>query len=389
MNIHEYQAKALLREYGVPVPRGQVAYTPEEAEQAARELGGPVWVVKAQIHAGGRGKGGGVKLARSVEEVRQLAGEMLGMTLVTHQTGPQGRVVKRVYIEEGCDIARELYLGAVIDRGTSRVTLMASQEGGVEIEEVAARSPEKILRAAIDPATGFMPHYGRALAFGLGLSGAEVRKAVGLMQGLYNCMVERDASLVEINPLVVTGAGDLLALDAKMNFDSNGLFRQPGILELRDLDEEDPHEIEASRHELSYIKLDGNIGCMVNGAGLAMATMDIIKLYGGEPANFLDVGGGATKERVTAAFRLLLSDPNVEGVLVNIFGGIMRCDVIAEGVVAAARDVNLNVPLVVRLEGTNVELGKRILSESGLPIIPADDLADAARKIVNAVKKAA
>ncbi|HFA59610.1 MAG TPA: ADP-forming succinate--CoA ligase subunit beta [Rhodospirillales bacterium] len=389
MNIHEYQAKALLREYGVAVPRGQVAYTPEEAEQAARELGGPVWVVKAQIHAGGRGKAGGVKLARSVEEVRQLAGEMLGMTLVTHQTGPQGRVVKRVYIEEGCDIARELYLGAVIDRGTSRVTLMASQEGGVEIEEVAARSPEKILRAAIDPATGFMPHYGRELAFGLGLSGAEVRKAVTFMQGLYTCMVERDASLVEINPLVVTGEGELLALDAKMNFDSNGLFRQPKILELRDLDEEDPHEIEASRHELSYIKLDGNIGCMVNGAGLAMATMDIIKLYGGEPANFLDVGGGATKERVTAAFRLLLSDPNVEGVLVNIFGGIMRCDVIAEGVVAAARDVNLNVPLVVRLEGTNVELGKRILSESGLPIIPADDLADAARKIVNAVKKAA
>lgn len=389
MNIHEYQAKALLREYGVAVPRGQVAYTPEEAEQVARELGGPVWVVKAQIHAGGRGKAGGVKLARSVEEVRQLAGEMLGMTLVTHQTGPQGRVVKRVYIEEGCDIARELYLGAVIDRGTSRVTLMASQEGGVEIEEVAARSPEKILRAAIDPATGFMPHYGRELAFGLGLSGAEVRKAVTFMQGLYTCMVERDASLVEINPLVVTGEGELLALDAKMNFDSNGLFRQPKILELRDLDEEDPHEIEASRHELSYIKLDGNIGCMVNGAGLAMATMDIIKLYGGEPANFLDVGGGATKERVTAAFRLLLSDPNVEGVLVNIFGGIMRCDVIAEGVVAAARDVNLNVPLVVRLEGTNVELGKRILSESGLPIIPADDLADAARKIVNAVKKAA
>ena len=389
MNIHEYQAKALLREYGVAVPRGQVAYTPEEAEQVARELGGPVWVVKAQIHAGGRGKAGGVKLARSVEEVRQLAGEMLGMTLVTHQTGPQGRVVKRVYIEEGCDIARELYLGAVIDRGTSRVTLMASQEGGVEIEEVAARSPEKILRAAIDPATGFMPHYGRELAFGLGLSGAEIRKAVTFMQGLYTCMVERDASLVEINPLVVTGEGELLALDAKMNFDSNGLFRQPKILELRDLDEEDPHEIEASRHELSYIKLDGNIGCMVNGAGLAMATMDIIKLYGGEPANFLDVGGGATKERVTAAFRLLLSDPNVEGVLVNIFGGIMRCDVIAEGVVAAARDVNLNVPLVVRLEGTNVELGKRILSESGLPIIPADDLADAARKIVNAVKKAA
>ncbi len=389
MNIHEYQAKALLREYGVSVPRGQVAYTPEEAEQAARELGGPVWVVKAQIHAGGRGKGGGVKLARSIEEVRQLAGDMLGMTLVTHQTGPQGRVVKRVYVEEGCDIARELYLGAVIDRGTSRVTLMASQEGGVEIEEVAARSPEKILRAAIDPATGFMPHHGRELAFGLGLSGGEVRKAVSFMKGVYDCMVERDASLVEINPLVVTTRGDLLALDAKMNFDGNGLFRQPKILELRDLDEEDPHEIEASRHELSYIKLDGNIGCMVNGAGLAMATMDIIKLYGGEPANFLDVGGGATRERVTAAFRLLLSDPNVEGVLVNIFGGIMRCDVIAEGVVAAAREVNLNVPLVVRLEGTNVELGKRILSQSGLPIIPADDLADAARKIVNAVEKAA
>ncbi len=389
MNIHEYQAKALLREYGVAVPRGQVAYTPEEAEQAARELGGPVWVVKAQIHAGGRGKGGGVKLARSIEEVRQLAADMLGMTLVTHQTGPQGRVVKRVYVEEGCDIARELYLGAVIDRGSSRVTLMASQEGGVEIEEVAARSPEKILRAAIDPATGFMPHHGRELAFGLGLSGGEVRKAVSFMKGVYDCMVERDASLVEINPLVVTARGELLALDAKMNFDGNGLFRQPRILELRDLDEEDPHEIEASRHELSYIKLDGNIGCMVNGAGLAMATMDIIKLYGGEPANFLDVGGGATRERVTAAFRLLLSDPNVEGVLVNIFGGIMRCDVIAEGVVAAAREVNLNVPLVVRLEGTNVELGKRILSQSGLPIIPADDLADAARKIVNAVEKAA
>ncbi len=389
MNIHEYQAKALLAEHGVAVLQGHVAYTPEEAEEAARKLGGPVWVVKAQIHAGGRGKGGGVKLARSVEEVRQLAVDMLGMTLVTHQTGPQGRVVKRVYVEDGCNIARELYLGAVIDRATSRVTLMASTEGGVEIEEVAAGHPDKILKVAIDPVTGLMPFHGRQIAFGLGLGGKEVRKAVSFMKGLYDCMVQRDASLVEINPLVVTGDGDLVALDAKMNFDSNALFRQPEIVELRDLDEEDPQEIEASRHELNYIRLDGNIACMVNGAGLAMATMDIIKLYGGSPANFLDVGGGATKERVTAAFKLLLSDPNVEGVLVNIFGGIMRCDVIAEGVVAAAREVNLTVPLVVRLEGTNVELGKQIMAESGLPIIPADDLADAAAKVVDAVRKAA
>jgi succinyl-CoA synthetase beta subunit len=389
MNIHEYQAKALLKEYGVAVLRGQVAYTPEEAEQAARALGGPVWVVKAQIHAGGRGKGGGVKLARSVEEVRQRANEMLGMTLVTHQTGPQGRIVKRVYVEDGCNIARELYLGAVLDRATSRVTFMASTEGGVEIEEVAAKHPEKIIKVAIDPVTGFMPFHGRELAFGLGLKGKEVGKAVAFMKGLYQCVVERDASLVEINPLVVTADGDLVALDAKMNFDSNALYRQPKVMELRDLDEEDPHEIEASRHELNYIKLDGNIACMVNGAGLAMATMDIIKMCGGEPANFLDVGGGATKERVTAAFKLLLSDPKVEGVLVNIFGGIMRCDVIAEGVVAAAREVNLNVPLVVRLEGTNVDLGKQIMRDSGLPIIPADDLADAAEKVVNAVQKAA
>ncbi len=389
MNIHEYQAKELLRRFGVAVPRGRVAWTPEEAEEAARELGGPVWVVKAQIHAGGRGKAGGVKLARSIGEVRQFAEELLGRRLVTHQTGPEGRVVKRIDVEEGCDIARELYLGAVVDRQTSRVTLMASTEGGVEIEEVAARSPEKILKVAIDPATGFMPHHGRALGFGLGLSNQEVRRAVTFMKGLYDCMVEKDASLVEINPLVVTGSGELLALDAKMNFDGNGLFRHPDILELRDLDEEEPMEIEASRHELNYIKLDGNIGCMVNGAGLAMATMDIIKLHGGEPANFLDVGGGATRERVAAAFRLLLSDPNVEGVLVNIFGGIMRCDVIAEGIVAAAREVDLNVPLVVRLEGTNVELGRRILAESGLAIVPADDLEDAARKIVAAVREAA
>ena len=313
MNIHEYQAKALLKEYGVAVLRGQVAYTPEEAEQAARALGGPVWVVKAQIHAGGRGKGGGVKLARSVEEVRQLANDMLGMTLVTHQTGPQGRIVKRVYIEDGCNIARELYLGAVLDRATSRVTFMASTEGGVEIEEVAAKHPEKIIKVAIDPVTGFMPFHGRELAFGLGLKGKEVGKAVAFMKGLYQCVVERDASLVEINPLVVTADGDLVALDAKMNFDSNALYRQPKMMELRDLDEEDPHEIEASRHELNYIKLDGNIACMVNGAGLAMATMDIIKLYGGEPANFLDVGGGATKERVTAAFKLLLERPQRRG----------------------------------------------------------------------------
>jgi len=389
MNIHEYQAKALLKEYGVAVLRGQVAYIPEEAAEAARALGGPVYVVKAQIHAGGRGKGGGVKIAKSIEEVRQLADKMLGMTLVTHQTGPQGRCVKRVYVEDGCNIARELYLGAVLDRATSRVTFMASTEGGVEIEEVAAKHPEKIVKVAIDPATGFQAFHGRRLAFGLGLKGKEVGKAVAFMKGLYQCVVERDASLVEINPLVITAEGDLVALDAKMNFDSNALYRQPKIMELRDLDEEDPHEIEASRHELNYIKLDGNIACMVNGAGLAMATMDIIKLYGGEPANFLDVGGGATKERVTAAFKLLLSDPNVEGVLVNIFGGIMRCDVIAEGVVAAAREVNLNVPLVVRLEGTNVDLGKQIMRDSGLPIIPADDLADAAEKIVHAVKKAA
>jgi succinyl-CoA synthetase beta subunit len=389
MNIHEYQAKSVLAEYGVKVLPGQIAYTPEEAEQAARRLTGNVWVVKAQIHAGGRGKGGGVKLARSVEEVRQLADTMLGMRLITHQTGLQGRIVKRVYVEAGCNIARELYLGAVIDRTTSRVTIMASTEGGVEIEEVAARHPEKILKVAIDPATGFQPFHGRRLAYGLGLKGGEVRKAVSFMKGLYDCFVERDASLVEINPLVVTAEGDIVALDAKMNFDSNALYRQPKVTELRDLDEEDPREIEASRHELNYIKLDGNIACMVNGAGLAMATMDIIKLHGGEPANFLDVGGGATKERVTAAFKLLLSDPNVEGVLINIFGGIMRCDVIAEGVVAAAREVNLSVPLVVRLEGTNVELGKQILGDSGLPIIPADDLADAAEKIVNAVKRVA
>jgi succinyl-CoA synthetase beta subunit len=389
MNIHEYQGKSLLRDYGVGVLRGQIAYTPEEAEGAARELGGPLWVVKAQIHAGGRGKGGGIKLARSVEEVRQQANQMLGMTLVTPQTGPEGRQVRRVYVEDGCDIARELYLGVIIDRATSRVTLMASTEGGVEIEEVARHTPEKIITVAIDPATGFQPYHGRKIAFALGLEGKQVGKAVTFMKGIYQAFAELDASLVEINPLVVTAGGDLVALDAKMNFDSNALFRQPKVTQLRDLDEEDPQEVEASRHELNYIKLDGNIGCMVNGAGLAMATMDIIKLVGGAPANFLDVGGGATKERVTAAFKLLLADPKVEGVLVNIFGGIMRCDVIAEGVVAAAREVNINVPLVVRLEGTNVDLGKQILQRSGLPITAAADLADAAEKVVAAVGKAA
>ncbi|MGO8866645.1 MAG: ADP-forming succinate--CoA ligase subunit beta [Alphaproteobacteria bacterium] len=388
MNIHEYQAKTLLAKYGVAVPRGGVAYTAAEAEQVAKELGGPVWVVKAQIHAGGRGKGGGVKLVKSVEEVRETAKKMIGMTLVTHQTGREGKAVKRVYIEEGCDIKRELYLGVLIDRATSRVTLMASTEGGVEIEEVAARAPEKILRVAVDPVVGLQPFYARKIAFGLGLVGQEVASAVKFLSGMYNAFVGLDASLVEINPLVITGKGEVVALDAKMNFDDNALFRHRDIADLRDEDEEDPTEREASRHDLNYVKLDGNIGCMVNGAGLAMATMDIIKLYGGEPANFLDVGGGATKERVTTAFKLILSDANVEGILVNIFGGIMRCDVIAEGVVAAAREVSLHVPLVVRLEGTNVELGKKILVQSGLPIVSADNLADAAEKVVKAVKEA-
>ena len=389
MNIHEYQAKSLLAKYGVAVPRGGVAYTPQEAEKVAAELGGPVWVVKAQIHAGGRGKAGGVKVVKSAADVVAKFKDMLGMTLVTHQTGPAGKEVKRVYIEEGCDIARELYLSLVIDRATSRVTVMASTEGGMEIEEVAAHSPEKILKVAIDPVAGFQPFHARQIAFGLGLEGKQVNSAVKFMTAFYKAFMALDASQVEINPLVVTGAGDLIALDAKMNFDDNALFRQPEVSALRDEDEEDPAELEASKHNLNYVKLDGNIGCMVNGAGLAMATMDIIKLYGGEPSNFLDVGGGATRERVTTAFKLILSDPNVEGILVNIFGGIMRCDVIAEGVVAAAREVSLHVPLVVRLEGTNVELGKKILTQSGLPIVSADNLADAAEKIVKAVKEAA
>ena len=398
MNIHEYQAKKLLAKYGVAVPRGGVAYTADEAEHVAKELGGPVWVVKSQIHAGGRGKGrfkgnegggGGVRVLKSIEDVRTNTLEMLGGVLVTHQTGPAGKEVKRVYIEEGSDIKRELYLGMLIDRATSRVTVMASTEGGMDIEEVAAHSPEKILKVAIDPVAGIQQYHGRQLAFGLGLEGKQIGAAVKFIAAMYRAFVDLDCSIVEINPLVVTGAGDVIALDAKLNFDDNALFRHKDIEELRDESEEDPAELEAARHSLNYIKLDGNIGCMVNGAGLAMATMDIIKLYGGTPANFLDVGGGATKERVTTAFKLILSDPNVEGILVNIFGGIMRCDVIAEGVVAAAREVSLHVPLVVRLEGTNVELGKKIMAESGLPILSAENLADAAEKIVKAVKEGA
>jgi succinyl-CoA synthetase beta subunit len=388
MNIHEYQAKALLKRFGVAVPRGGVAYTADEAEKVAKELGGPVWVVKAQIHAGGRGKAGGVKVVKSLADVKAAAEKMLGMTLVTHQTGPDGKEVKRVYVEEGCDIKRELYLGMLVDRATGRVTLMASTEGGMEIEEVAAHSPEKILKLAIDPATGVQAFHARKIAFGLGLEGAQVQTATKFILALSRAFHELDASIVEINPLVVTGSGDVICLDAKVNFDDNALFRHKDIEELRDEDEEDPSELEAAKHGLNYVKLDGQIGCMVNGAGLAMATMDIIKLYGSAPANFLDVGGGATRERVTTAFKLILSDPNVEGILVNIFGGIMRCDVIAEGVVAAAREVSLHVPLVVRLEGTNVELGKKIMADSGLPILSADNLADAAQKIVKAVKEA-
>jgi succinyl-CoA synthetase beta subunit len=389
VNIHEYQAKQLLRDFAVTVLRGGVAATAEDAVKVAEQLGGPVWVVKAQIHAGGRGKGGGVKVVKSLEEVRAEAKRMLGMTLVTPQTGQKGKTVHRVYIEDGCDIARELYLGMLLDRATSRVTVMASAEGGVEIEEVAATHPEKIIRVAIDPALGLMPFHARKVAYGLKLEGNQVGSAIKFLMAMYKAFVALDASIVEINPLVVTKAGEVVALDAKMNFDDNALFRHKEIEALRDESEEDPTEREASRHELNYIKLDGSIGCMVNGAGLAMATMDIIKLYGGEPANFLDVGGGATRERVTTAFKLILSDHNVRGILVNIFGGIMRCDIIAEGVVAAAREVRLEVPLVVRLEGTNVELGKKILKDSGLPIVSAENLADAAEKVVKAVREAA
>jgi succinyl-CoA synthetase beta subunit len=389
MNIHEYQAKELLRKYGVATPKGKPAYTVDEALAAARELAGPVWVVKAQIHAGGRGKGGGVKVVKSLDDVAAEAGRMLGMTLVTHQTGPQGKQVNRLYIEDGCDIKRELYLSMLVDRATSSIIIMASTEGGMDIEEVAEKTPEKIVKVSIDPATGLQAFHTRKIAFALGLEGAQISNCATLITGLYKAFTDLDAAMVEINPLVVTGAGDVICLDAKVGFDDNALFRHADIEALRDESEEDPMEREAGKHALNYVKLDGNIGCMVNGAGLAMATMDIIKLAGGLPANFLDVGGGATKDRVTEAFKLILSDPNVEGILVNIFGGIMRCDVIAEGIITAAREVSLGVPLVVRLEGTNVDLGKKILAESGLPVLSADNLADAADKIVKAVKEAA
>jgi succinyl-CoA synthetase beta subunit len=389
MNVHEYQGKELLRRFGVATSRGIPCFSVSEADEAARALGGNVWVVKAQIHAGGRGKGGGVKVARSLEEVHEFAQAILGMTLVTHQTGPAGRVVKRLLVEQGADIRHELYLGMVVDRATQRVTLIASSEGGMEIEEVAARSPERIHKVPVDPVEGLTDPLAEAVARMIGVPDASVVQARGLMQGLYRAFVECDASLAEINPLVITGDGQVVALDAKLNFDSNALFRHPEIQALRDLDEEDPSEIEASRFDLSYISLDGNIGCLVNGAGLAMATMDVIKLYGAEPANFLDVGGGATPQKVTAAFKLMLSNPAVKGILVNIFGGIMRCDTIAEGVIAAVREVDLTVPLVVRMKGTNEELGKRMLETSGLPIIAANDMADAAQKIVAAVGVAA
>jgi succinyl-CoA synthetase beta subunit len=398
MNIHEYQAKQLLKKYGVPVLPGGVAYTADEAAKVAEGLPAGVYVVKAQIHAGGRGKGtfkekeaggkGGVRVVKTIAEVKEAASQMIGKTLVTHQSGPAGKKVKRVYVEAGCAIERELYLSMLVDRATSRVTLMVSTEGGMNIEDVAHDTPEKIIFQGIDPATGIQGFHCRKIAFALGLKGNQIKSCTKLLTSLYKGFLDSDAALLEINPLVVTGE-EVLPLDAKMNFDSNALYRHPEIVELRDEDEEDPMELEASKHDLNYIKLDGSIGCMVNGAGLAMATMDIIKLYGAEPANFLDVGGGATRERVTKAFKIILSDPNVEGILVNIFGGIMRCDVIAEGVVAAAREVSLNVPLVVRLEGTNVELGKKIMADSGLPIITANNLADAAEKVVKAVKEAA
>ena len=389
MDIHEHQAKALLAEYGVAIAKGGVAFTVEEAEKVARDIGGAAWVVKAQVHAGGGGKGGGVKIVNSVAGVGEAAGNMLGMKLVTPQTDPDGKEVNRVYIEQGCDIARELYLGLLLDRATGRLLMMASTAGGVEIEEVAARTPERILQVTIDPAIGMQPYQARKLAFGLGLEGKQVRAGIAFMLGIHDAFTATDASLIEINPLVVTRDGKVLALDAKMNFDDNALYRQGAIVDLRDPAEEDPAEAEARENGLSYIKLDGNIGCMVNGAGLAMATMDIIKLNGGEPANFLDVGGGATRERVTKAFKIILSDENVAGILVNIFGGIMRCDVIAEGVIAAAREVSLEVPLVVRLEGTNVDLGRKILADSGLPVVTADALGDAAAKVVAAVGEAA
>ena len=388
MKIHEYQGKELLRQFGVPTPRGRACFSVDEAVAAAGELGGAVWVVKAQIHAGGRGKGGGVKVAHSLDEVRAAAGQILGMHLVTHQTGPEGQVVRRLLVEEGAQIAREFYLGMVVDRVSQRVALLASSEGGMEIEEVAKHTPEKIHTLRIDTQAGLGADEAADTARLIGIPEASVDGAVAVMQGLYRAFVEKEAMLAEINPLVLTADGRVLALDAKFNFDSNALFRHPEIVAFRDLDEEDAAEIEASKFDLSYISLDGDIGCLVNGAGLAMATMDIIKLYGGNPANFLDVGGGANKEKVTEAFKLMLKNPNLRAILVNIFGGIMKCDVIAEGVVAAAREVHLAVPLVVRLEGTNVERGKKILAESGLPIISGSDMADAAEKVVAAARGA-
>ncbi|MCA1030056.1 ADP-forming succinate--CoA ligase subunit beta [Bacillus timonensis] len=386
MNIHEYQGKEILRKYGVSVPNGKVAFSVEEAVNAAKELGTSVCVVKAQIHAGGRGKAGGVKVAKNLDEVREYSNEILGKTLVTHQTGPEGKEVKRLLIEEGCDIKKEYYIGLVLDRDSSRVVLMASEEGGTEIEEVAEKTPEKIFKEYIDPVVGLQGFQARRIAFNINIPKELVGQAVKFMMGLYTAFVEKDCSIAEINPLVVTGDGKVMALDAKLNFDSNALYRQKDILAYRDLDEEDAKEIEASKYDLSYISLDGNIGCMVNGAGLAMATMDIIKHYGGDPANFLDVGGGATAEKVTEAFKIILSDKNVKGIFVNIFGGIMKCDVIAEGVVAATKQVGLEIPLVVRLEGTNVDLGKQILQESGLNITAAESMADGAQKIVSLVK---
>jgi succinyl-CoA synthetase beta subunit len=389
MNIHEYQAKAVLREFGVPVPRGMAAFSVAEAEKAAKDLGGPVWVVKAQIHAGGRGKAGGVKVVKSVDEVKRETARLLGSTLVTHQTGPHGKQVRRLYIEEGSAIEREYYLSALVDRATSRVAFVASTEGGVEIEEVAHTHPDKILSFSVDPATGFMPHHARRVARALGFDRDVAKQAGDMLPKLYQAFVAKDMSLLEINPLVVTKSGQLICLDAKIGFDDNALYRHPDVVALRDLNEEDEKEIEASKYDLNYVALDGTIGCMVNGAGLAMATMDIIKLYGEAPANFLDVGGSATKEKVAAAFKIITSDHNVKGILVNIFGGIMKCDVIAEGVVAAVRDVGLRVPLVVRLEGTNVELGKGIIAKSNLNVTSGDDLDDAAQKIVKAVREAA
>ena len=399
MNIHEYQAKAVLKEFGVPIAKGVAIFSPDEAEKAAAEVGGALWVVKAQIHAGGRGKGrfkeasagdkGGVRVAKSPAEVAANARQMLGATLVTRQSGPDGRVVRRLYVEEGSDIARELYLSCLVDRASGRVAFIASQAGGMDIEEVAAATPEKIITVGVDPAAGYSPHIGQTIAYGLGLSGDLVKQCGALVAALYRAFIAKDMSLAEINPLVVTRAGKLICLDAKVGFDDNALFRHPDVVALRDEAEEDPKEVEAQKNELNYVALDGTIGCMVNGAGLAMATMDIIKLYGGAPANFLDVGGGAPKERVTAAFKIITADPKVKGVLVNIFGGIMRCDIVAEGILAAVKEVGLSMPLVVRLEGTNVELGKKIIAESGLNVINADDLDDAAQKVVAAVKRAA